>query len=193
MTNVPSVEVTTGCLSAAVVSRRSTLTAGLAAGAAFAATVAGSSRALAGDKPDPHAGMDHSQMDHSQLDHSKMDHGAMDMGSAPAKHQTLIDKALHCVNTGEVCLNHCLALLSKGDTSITDCVRTVSVLLPMCATLAKLGALDADRLKEFAKVCRDVCADCEKECNKHKDHHAVCKACAESCAACVKECDKLAA
>jgi Cys-rich four helix bundle protein (predicted Tat secretion target) len=192
VTKGASVEIAGGCLGAAKMSRRATLTAGLtaglAAGAAFAASVGGTSRALAEDKSDPHAGMDHSHMDHS-----KMDHGAMDMGSAPAKHQALIDKALHCVNTGEVCLNHCIGLLSKGDTSIKDCVRSVSIMLPMCATLAKLGALDAARLKEFAKVCRDVCADCEKECNKHNDHHAVCKACAESCAACIKECDKLAA
>jgi Cys-rich four helix bundle protein (predicted Tat secretion target) len=185
MTNSNSSMTAGGADYQAGLSRRATLTAGFAAGAALAVSVAGSRPAHAADEPDPPAGMDH----------SKMDHAKMDMGNEPsaAKHQALIDKALHCVNTGEVCLNHCIALMTKGDTSIKECVRTVSVLLPMCVTLAKLSALDASRLKEFAKVCREVCADCEKEYNKHKDHHAVCKACAESCAACVKECDKLGA
>ncbi len=106
----------------------------------------------------------------------------------PAPHQALIDAGLNCVNRGEVCVNHCIGLLSSGDTSMKDCLRAVSAMLPMCSTLARLAALDAARLKDFAKVCIDVCADCEQECKKHQDHHAVCKACAESCAACIKEC-----
>lgn len=185
MTNVTYSKIAASADHPAGLSRRATLTAGFAAGAAFAATVAGSRLTQAGDKADPHADMDHSTMDHAT--------SATGGGPSGAKHQALIDKALHCVNTGKVCLDHCFALLSKGDTSIKECVRTISVLLPMCVTLAKLSALNASRLKEFVKVCRDVCADCEKECLKHKDHHAVCKACAESCAACIKECDKLSA
>lgn len=159
------------------ISRRATLGAGV--GAAVAATLAGGFTARAADKVDPHAGHDMGKMP----GHS---------GHASAhKHQALIDAALHCVNKGEVCIDHCIALLSKGDTSLKDCIRSVSAMLPMCGALAKLAALDAPRLKEFARVCRDVCADCEKECKKHQDHHALCKACAESCAACIKECEKL--
>ena len=166
-------------------SRRATLTVGLAAGAALAMSLTGANSVRAEDKADPHAGHDMSGMDHSKM--------AAGTTGAVSKHQALIDSALHCVNKGDVCLDHCIALLSKGDTSIKECVRTVLAMLPMCAALAKLAALDTPRLKEFAKVCRDVCADCQKECDKHKDHHAVCKACGESCAACIKECDKLGA
>lgn len=162
---------------------RPTRRALLAAGTGLAAALYASSTARAED-----AAPDHSKMDHSQMDHSKMDHAAMGHGSADAKYQKLIDAAHHCVNKGEVCLDHCISLLSKGDTSIKDCIRTVSAMLPMCQTLSRLAALDAKRLKEFAKVCADVCADCEAECKKHAEHHAICKACQESCAACIKEC-----
>ncbi len=119
----------------------------------------------------------------AEHDHSKMGHGA--------KNQALIDAALACVNRGEVCLEHCMRLIADGDTSIKDCMRTVSAMLPMCTALAKMAALDARRLKDFVKVCRDVCADCEDECKKHADKHAQCKACQDSCAACIKECKAL--
>ena len=113
------------------------------------------------------------------------DHGA------PAKYQALVDAALKCVARGEVCVGHCLGMLSTGDTSLKDCMRSVQVMMPMCAVLARAGALDASRLKDIAKVCLDVCEDCEKECKKHAEHHAACKACAESCADCIAECKKV--
>lgn len=157
-------------------SRRALLANGLAVSAGLAAVLTQPVRAE--DKP-----ADHEHMNHAEMDHSKMDHG-----SAPAPRQALIDAALHCVNKGEVCINHCIGLLSTGDTSLKDCIRSVSVMLPMCVALTRLAALDAKRLKDFAKVCLDVCADCEAECKKHAEHHAACKACGESCAACIKEC-----
>jgi Cys-rich four helix bundle protein (predicted Tat secretion target) len=110
-----------------------------------------------------------------------------------AKYQTVINKALACVNKGEVCLNHCITSLSTGDTMMKDCAKLVAAILPMCAGLAKLAALETPRLKEYAKVCMDACADCEKECRKHEKMHEICKACAEACADCIKECKTLIA
>ena len=78
-------------------------------------------------------------------------------------------------------------MLGTGDTSLKGCLRSVSEMMPMWLTLARLAALDALRLKELAKVCGDVCDDCLKECKKHADHNAACKACAETCEACNKE------
>ncbi len=147
-------------------SRRSVMSASLAAAVVLAAPSAVVAAA------DSHAGHDH---------------------GGGAKYQNVIDAALACVNRGDVCINHCITLLGSGDTSLKDCIRTVSAMLPMCAALARLAALEAGRLKELAKLCIDVCADCEAECKKHAEHHAVCKACAESCAACIKECKALIA
>lgn len=116
------------------------------------------------------------------------DHMHHDLGP---RHKALIDGALRCVGTGAICQEHCMTLLGTGDTSLKDCIRSVATMMPMCEALAKLGALDAPRLKELARVCIDVCDDCEKECRKHEDHHASCRACADSCSACVKECKTL--
>jgi Cys-rich four helix bundle protein (predicted Tat secretion target) len=126
----------------------------------------------------------------AQGDHAGHGEHAHHHQGAP-RHQKLVDSALLCVNRGEVCLDHCLKLLATGDTSLKDCVRTVSAMLPMCTALARYAALEAPRLKQLAKLCIDVCSDCESECKRHQDHHAACKACAESCAACIKDCKAL--
>lgn len=151
-----------------IVDRRTLIAA---AGLVVAAGVAGS-KTLAAEE---------GAVDHSQ-------HGA---STAGVEHQALITAAVDCLNKGNVCVNHCVASLSTGDTMLKDCLKTVLAMLPMCETLAALAAQDAARLKEFAKVCMDVCDDCEKECRKHETHHATCKSCAESCAACIKECKAL--
>ena len=122
-------------------------------------------------------------------DHKHHEHHAGSTG--PALHQALIDVALECVNRGQVCNNHCLELLGAGDTSLKECMRTVSAMLPMCQALASLAALNSPRLKQLAKVCIDVCADCENECKKHEKHHAACKACRESCTKCIEACKKI--
>ncbi|MEQ8824835.1 MAG: four-helix bundle copper-binding protein [Filomicrobium sp.] len=117
------------------------------------------------------------------------DHGGHAAHVAP--HQKLIDVALHCVNRGDVCSEHCISLLGKGDTSLKDCLLRVSEMLAACAALSRIAALDGKRLKAFAAVCADICKDCEDECRKHEKHHSACKACADSCAQCIKECKKL--
>jgi len=152
------------------VSRRAMLA--LTTGAALAAT------ATAAASQDVH--------DHGAHDH----HGSHDHAET-AVHKALIDAALDCVNTGEVCVSHCISSLGSGDTTLKDCLKAVLVMMPAVSGLARLAALDASRLREFAKVCGDICADCQAECKKHQDHHAACKACGEACGKCVEECRKL--
>jgi Cys-rich four helix bundle protein (predicted Tat secretion target) len=166
------------------VTRRQVLSSGAASGFVLAAAAAAA---------DPASG----QEEHKHHDMEHMDHGAgapqqnTHDHNAPARHKALIDSAFACLNHGEVCINHCLTTLSTGDTSLKDCMRSVSVMMPMCAALARAGALEASRLKDIAKVCIDICADCETECKKHAEHHAACKACGQSCADCIAECKKV--
>jgi Cys-rich four helix bundle protein (predicted Tat secretion target) len=168
----------------AALSRRAAL--GLAVGAGLIPLLNFAGRAAADD--DDHM----SHMDHmGQMDH--MDHMGMDHSNGLSQHQGVMDAALNCVKRGEVCFNHCVALLSKGDTSMKDCIRTVSAMLPTCSSLAQLAALDSPRLKEFASVCIKICEDCRDECKKHADHHAVCKNCMDSCTECIEQCRKLTA
>ena len=103
------------------------------------------------------------------------------------KNQDLLELALSCVIRGEACIDHCAKQLGAGDTSMKDCMNSVSTMLPMCTAVARFAAFDAPRLKQVVKLCVDVCSDCEKECRKHEQHHAQCKNCADSCAAFVRE------
>jgi Cys-rich four helix bundle protein (predicted Tat secretion target) len=107
------------------------------------------------------------------------------------KNQDLLDAALLCVNRGEACIDHCIKQLGAGDTSMKDCMDSVSTMLPMCTAVARFAAFDAPRLKEVVKLCVDVCTDCEKECRKHEQHHAQCKNCADSCAAFIRDGKKM--
>ncbi len=150
---------------------------------AAAAATAGAGAVLAEGDHDGHKM--HEGMNHGAMDHGKMGHA---MG---AKHKGIIEAASDCIAKGEVCVAHCLDLIKGGEPEMVDCMKSVQIMMPMCAALLRLAALDAKRLKHLASVCRDVCADCEAECKKHAEKHAVCKACMESCTTCVKECKAL--
>jgi Cys-rich four helix bundle protein (predicted Tat secretion target) len=113
--------------------------------------------------------------------------------AAGLKHQSLVDAALGCVKAGNGCIDHCIELLLAGDTSLGDCARAVQQMLATCDTLAKLAAYDSKFLPEYAKICAEICRNCQTECRKHESHHAACKACAESCAKCIVVYDMVAA
>lgn len=169
--------------SAQACDRRTMLTASLA-GALGLAALATSATGAEEDHSKHHGGHGAAKDEHAG-------HGDHAMHMAAPKHQALIDTALKCVGRGEVCVDHCLALMATGDTSLKDCLRSVQIMMPMCSALIRAAATDTPRLKEIAKVCLDICADCEKECKKHAEHHAACKACMESCADCIAECKKV--
>lgn len=161
-------------------SRRQALYAGGAVLAAGGLAFAGAARA-------EHEGHDHGAHDHGSHDH----HAHGEHGKADSQHQALIEAAQHCMASAEACVPHCISLLGKGDTSLAECLESVLAISPVCGAVARLASLDAPRLKDLAKVCSDICADCEKVCRKHAEHHKVCKDCADSCAAFVKEAKKL--
>ncbi|WP_395760095.1 Csp1 family four helix bundle copper storage protein [Candidatus Raskinella chloraquaticus] len=107
------------------------------------------------------------------------------------KHKALLAAAGACLAAAEICHAHCLKVLGTGDTSLKICAPLVSATIPVCQALVRLAVLDHGQLKEFAKACLNVCADCETECRKHAGHHAECKVCAEACAVCIRECKQL--
>jgi Cys-rich four helix bundle protein (predicted Tat secretion target) len=103
----------------------------------------------------------------------------------------LAGSASDCVNKGEVCLSHCVEMLSTGDKSMAGCARSVNELLAVCGALLSLAAQGAPSLSKLASVALDVCKRCEAECRKHG--HIPCKDCAAACASCATECKKIAA
>ncbi len=112
---------------------------------------------------------------------------------APAGSVTFTQALATCVETGNICLQHCLVALGKGDTSLAECAIAVRDMLAICNATGVLAAGQARRLTAAAALCADICADCEKACRVHEDHHPECKACAEACAVVVREAKKVAA
>jgi hypothetical protein len=55
----------------------------------------------------------------------------------------------------------------------------------------KAGVNGSAHLKHMASVCKGVCEDCEKECLKQVEKHAICKDMADSCKASIKECEEI--
>jgi len=105
----------------------------------------------------------------------------------------LIEVATSCVKTGEICRQHCVDLLSSGDKSLAECLKSVNEMLTMCKALLELSAQKSSHLAKFAAICEDVCKTCEKACRVHEAHHPPCKNCAEACVRCASECAKIAA
>lgn len=111
---------------------------------------------------------------------------------ASAANAAVATTAADCLQTGEVCLNHCLDLWAKGEKDMASCAKSVNQLLAMCSALQQLANQNSKHLAKLAAVAMAVCKECEEECKKF-DKHEACKACGESCAACYKECGKITA
>ncbi len=107
-----------------------------------------------------------------------------------SNHKSLIDVALDCAKTGQICLDHCFEDFKKGNTSLAKCADLVSELIVMCNALGQMAAYKSAHLKDLARVTQKVCEDCKEECEKHKKHQ-ICLDCAKSCDDCIKECKKL--
>jgi Cys-rich four helix bundle protein (predicted Tat secretion target) len=109
---------------------------------------------------------------------------------APA--HELAAAASECVRIGEACLQHCLDRLGTGDTSLAACAESVTQMLAICRAVGPFAVAATPHLPALARVCHDVCVECERECRKHETHHAVCKQCADACARVVTEAKKIA-
>jgi len=118
--------------------------------------------------------------------HAAHDHG----GHAANPHQKLIEAAADCVVKAELCLQHCLVAMGKGETDLASCANSASQVEAVCTALQKLAAANSKHLAEFAQAAMAIFKDCEDECKK-TDQHPECKACGESCAACYKACKQL--
>lgn len=116
-----------------------------------------------------------------------------DHAQGGANNSALIDAAAHCVRTGQVCVNHCIAVASQDQrySDLLKCAVAAQELIACCQTYGVLAANNSTHLKAYAEVAMKICQACEAECNKHWEHHMPCKSCAASCASCISETRKL--
>lgn len=118
-------------------------------------------------------------------------HGGGDEASGGPDHASFVAALADCTEKGQVCLQHCIALLSKGDTSMAECAAAVNDMMAICQGMGTLALSKSKHLQAAAKVCHDLCSDCAAACKPHMAHHASCKACAEACEATMAEASKL--
>jgi Cys-rich four helix bundle protein (predicted Tat secretion target) len=93
----------------------------------------------------------------------------------------LLDAVNNCLDKGQRCIAHCLTAFVEGDVALAKCASKVHEMQAICGGYSYLVAANSEYIREYARVCEQVCSDCEKECMKHKEH-IECKACAEACA-----------
>jgi Cys-rich four helix bundle protein (predicted Tat secretion target) len=134
-------------------------------GAAATAAAMATSAAYAGDHPG-----------HRHEDHA-------------TRNPALLDAVNQCLDKGQRCIAHCLVSFKEGDTSLAACAAKVHEMEAVCNGFSYLVASNSVYTKDYAKICKQVCADCEKECREHEDKHVECKECAEACAHIVKRID----
>jgi Cys-rich four helix bundle protein (predicted Tat secretion target) len=116
-------------------------------------------------------------------DHSKMPASP----SSKNKYSKAMMSALHCKLAAELCINHCISELAKGEKSMAACLKTATETKSVCDSFISLAALESNFTKKIAILCIEVCKACEAECKKHAAHHQVCKDCMECCKSCIKE------
>ena len=101
-----------------------------------------------------------------------------------SKHSTqltdLMDAVNNCTDKGRRCISHCMVSFTEGDTELAECASKVHEMMAVCGGFAYLVASNSSYIKDYARVCEKVCADCAKECRKH-EKHIECEACANAC------------
>jgi Cys-rich four helix bundle protein (predicted Tat secretion target) len=105
---------------------------------------------------------------------------------------SLVDAAFDCQKKAEACLTHCLNMFAAGDTSMAACAAAVRETLATSRALATIASANSKHTKDLAKVCADVCKECEAECRKHQAKMNICRECADACARMILEVARLA-
>jgi Cys-rich four helix bundle protein (predicted Tat secretion target) len=107
--------------------------------------------------------------------------------------QVFTRAAAECVYAGEACMQHCLTLLASGDKTLGECASMVNQMLAVCRAVGPIADAKGKYIRSVARLCLEVCTDCERVCRQHAEQHAICKTCADACAATVAAAKPLAA
>ncbi len=119
-------------------------------------------------------------------DHPKLDTFDLDQLVA------CLEACLRCVGTCSACADACL--WEENIDHHRTCVQTCLTTADICAATAKVigrAGPDNDVWAALVRVCRDACAACAEECERHDNDH--CRSCAAACRECVAACDALLA
>jgi hypothetical protein len=115
----------------------------------------------------------------------------------PAPAQVDRDLLARCIDECLACLQSCTACadanLAEDDVAeMRRCIRLCLDCADVCDATARLLSRQTDYVAESARAqvasCRELCALCASECERHADHHEHCRLCAEECRRCEQAC-----
>jgi Domain of Unknown Function (DUF326) len=103
-----------------------------------------------------------------------------------------------CVECGQSCTACADANLAEEDVAgLRRCIRLCLDCADVCdatgRVLSRQTEYDAPATKPQLESCRQACATCGEECERHAEHHAHCTICAAQCRRCQDACDQLLA
>jgi hypothetical protein len=106
-----------------------------------------------------------------------------------------IDECFTCAETCTSCADACL---SEKDmvVELRKCIRLNLDCADICETMGRVlirqTEYDAPLTKAQLQACREACATCAEECERHGEMEH-CRICAEACRRCQEACDALLA
>ena len=103
----------------------------------------------------------------------------------------LLAAAHGCIDKGDACLAHCLAMAAGGDASMGGCGKATYEMRAVMQGLAAAAASGSMHLAALANVAQEFCKDCVAECRNHADKHVVCKECMDACTRTIAACQKV--
>jgi Cys-rich four helix bundle protein (predicted Tat secretion target) len=104
-----------------------------------------------------------------------------------SKYASVLSATSDCIVSANLCLSHCLILLSKGEKEMAECASAVVEMKALCESYIVLASKESKLLSSFTKICIQACSICEKACGRHAEKHSECKDCMEQCQNCIKE------
>ena len=106
-----------------------------------------------------------------------------------------IEACFECAHSCGACADACLSEDSVA--ALRRCIRLNLDCADICdatgRVLTRQTEYDAPTSKAQLEACRQACATCAEECERHADHHDHCRVCAEACRRCEQTCDRLLA
>lgn len=100
------------------------------------------------------------------------------------KNNTLIESLQNCITACNYCASSCLD--EDNVASMTDCIKKDWDCASICSMTLDLLLNDSDHTIKAVELCKDICAECAEECEKHDHDH--CQECADACRRCEEHC-----
>jgi hypothetical protein len=104
-----------------------------------------------------------------------------------------IEACFECTETCTSCADACLSEKDMIE-ELRKCIRLDLDCADICQTTARVlirqTEYDAPLTKAQLQACREACATCAEECERHSEM-GHCRICAEACRRCQEACDAL--